>query len=321
MRFLCLFCLVLMLTGCGLVSLKDSVLLGENDDFAVVMAAEGESYQQLAQTFYRDGTLAWRIEDANDGKVIKAGDAVVIPKRESNRIGIRFNGYQTVPILSYHRFGANRGRLSVSREQFEQQMEYLRRHNYRVVPLRDAAAFFRGELALPQKSVVLTIDDGYQSAYHSAYPVLAKYGYPATVFIYTDYIGRGGLTWSQILEMEQSGLFTFQAHSRTHANLAERAPNETLEDYRKRLRDEVEQPGVMLRNRLADPVMGYAYPFGAVNRQVVDELKRNGYELGMTVRRGANPFFAFPFGLRRTMIYQSDSMEEFAAALKNFERL
>ena len=52
---------------------------------------------------------------------------------------------------------------------------------------------------------------------------------------------------------------------------------------------------------------------------VVDELKRNGYELGTTVRRGSNPFFAFPFGLRRTMIYEADSMDDFAAALTTFQ--
>ena len=47
---------------------------------------------------------------------------------------------------------------------------------------------------------------------------------------------------------------------------------------------------------------------------------KNGYELGATVRRGSNPFFAFPFGLRRTMIYQSDTLDDFAAALTHFER-
>lgn len=312
--------LMVVLAGCGVTPLKNSVLLGENTHFAVVVAGEGESYPQLAEAFYRDPALAWRIEDANDGKAIRPGDEVVIPKRETNRIGMGFNGYQTIPILSYHRFGAKRGRLSVSRAQFEEQMEYLKRNGYRVVTLQDAAAFLRGERSLPRKSVVLTIDDGYQSAYRIAYPVLAKYGYPATVFIYSDYIGRGGLTWAQMQEMEQSGLFTFQPHSQTHANLTLRMPDESLADYRSRLGDEVEEPGRALRKRMSNPVIGYAYPFGAVNRDVVDELKRNGYELGTTVRRGSNPFFAFPFGLRRTMIYEADGMDDFAAALTNFQR-
>ena len=321
LRGLVLLYLIGALAGCGVAPLKNSVLLGENEHFAVVVAGEGESYEQLAEAYYRDPTLAWRIEDANGGKAIRPGDEVVIPKRETNRTGVSFNGYQTIPILSYHRFGNNRGRLSVSRAQFEEQMSYLKRNGYQVVALRDAAAFFRGERSLPRKSVVLTIDDGYQSAYRIAYPVLAKYGFPATVFIYSDYIGRGGLTWAQMREMEQSGLFTFQPHSHTHANLTLRKPEETLDDYRKRLGGEVEKPGRALQRRLANPVIGYAYPFGAVNRHVVDELKRNGYELGATVRRGSNPFFAFPFGLRRTMIYQADDMDDFAAALNHFERL
>ena len=294
-------------------------LLGEDDDFAVVMAGEGETYARLAQAFYGDAQLAWRIEDANPGRALNVGDEVVIPKRENNRIGVWADGYQTVPILSYHRFGDNKGRISVTREQFEQQMDYLADNGFHVVSLADAAAFLRGEKALPRKSVVLTIDDGYQSVYQIAFPVLAAHGYRATVVIYSDYIGRGGLTWPQMKEMVESGLISFQPHSQSHADLTVRQPDERVDDYLRRLAGEVENPGRVLNKRLPEPVFGYAYPYGAVNRPVVDQLQRNGYQLGATVKRGANPAFAFPYDLKRTMIYKADTLDDFAAALINFQ--
>jgi peptidoglycan/xylan/chitin deacetylase (PgdA/CDA1 family) len=317
-RIVLVLTLFVSLTAC--VTLGKSELLGENDQFAVVLAGEGETYRQLATTFYRDAAQDWRISDANGGKPIQAGMVVTVPKVDNNRIGVWHDGYQTVPILSYHRFGAGHGRLSVSSEQFELQMRYLRDNGFRVIPLEAAAAFFRGERSVPKKSVVLTIDDGYQSVYHIAFPILARYGYPATVFIYSDYIGGGGLTWKQMKKMEQSGLVSFQAHSKTHANLTERQLGESIADYGARLRAEVSAPSEKLSTRMREPVFGYAYPFGAVNRPLVDELKRNGYELGVTVRRGGNPFFVFPYGLRRTMIYESDSLADFASALATYER-
>ena len=316
----CLLVLLGVLTGCTTTPLGHSRLVGENEQFAVVLAGEHETYQRLAKRFYRDPAQDWRILDANEGRPLQAGMVVAVPKVEDNRVGVWHDGYQTVPILSYHRFGEGRGRLSVSGEQFEAQMRYLRDHGYRVISLEEAAAFFRGERSVPRKSVVLTIDDGYRSVYHIAYPILARYGYPATVFIYSDYISGGGLNWKQMREMEQSGLISFQAHSKTHANLTQRLPDESMADYAERLSAEVRGPSEKLGGRMRQPVFGYAYPFGAVNRPVVDALKRHGYELGATVRRGGNPFFAFPYGLRRTMIYESDTLADFASALATYER-
>jgi peptidoglycan/xylan/chitin deacetylase (PgdA/CDA1 family) len=167
--------------------------------------------------------------------------------------------------------------------------------------------------------VVLTIDDGYRSVYEIAYPVLKKYQYPATVFIYSDYIANGGLSWDQMKEMEASGLFSFQPHSKTHDNLTVMLDVETVDDYKARLVDEIRVPGQLLGKRMKTEVFGYAYPFGAVNRHVVEELERQGYTIGVTVDRGGNPFFAYAYTLRRTMIYETDGLEEFKQALQVFD--
>ena len=298
---------------------QDSIILGQNDEFVVIVASEEETYTRLASRFLEDEKESWRIEEANNNVQLIAGMEVVVPKTEFNRIGVYSNGYQVVPIISYHRFGKGRGRVSVTREQFTQQMEFLKQHGYQAISLQDLVDFLQAEKAIPRRSVVLTIDDGYKSVYEIAFPILAKYGFPATIFIYSDYIGKGGLNWGQMKEMEASGLITFQAHSKTHANLTVRSEIEPIEQYQNRLKDEVRIPENPLEKRMASKVFGFAYPFGAVNRMVVDELRKEGYELGATVHRGANPFFTNPYLLRRTMIYRAGGMAEFEQALQTFE--
>ena len=68
--------------------------------------------------------------------------------------------------------------------------------------------------------MVITIDDGYRSTYEVAFPVLKRHSFPATVFLYSDFVGAGdALTWAQMKEMTQSGLIDIQPHSKSHANL------------------------------------------------------------------------------------------------------
>lgn len=316
LRYAALLLLIASLTACGTLPTQ---VIGQNDRYIVVVVGRGETPKSLAEAFLGDPTQGWRIEDANEGVTIEPGRQVVIPRVFLNSVGVFANGYQTVPVLSYHRFGAGKGKLSVSQQQFKEQMAYLKNNGYRVIPLKQVLAFLRGEAAIPRRSIVLSIDDGYQSVYHIAYPLLKKYNFPATIFIYSDYIGNGGLTWRQMDEMESSGLISFQAHSKSHDNLNVRLASESIDQYQARLVDEVRIPARLLGKRMKNPPLGFAYPFGAVNQQVVNELKRNGYQIGVTVERGANPFFTYPYTLRRTMIYEKDGIEEFKRALRVFE--
>jgi peptidoglycan/xylan/chitin deacetylase (PgdA/CDA1 family) len=199
-------------------------------------------------------------------------------------------------------------------------MNYLKTHGYRVIPLADLPPFLRGESALPKRSVVLTIDDGHRSVYQVAYPILKAFGYPATLFVYSDYIDHGGLHWEELEEMAGSGLISVQSHSKTHGDLASRSPGESAARYRRRLRDEVSTPTALLRRRLGRKVDFYAYPYGDANAQVIDELRVNGLHLGLTVQPHGNPAFAYPYLLRRTMIFGQRDLAAFQSALEVYRK-
>ena len=296
-------------------------VVGRDNDYVIVSARSGETMASLAERYLGDAGKAWWIAQLNNASTVREGQIVVIPLRQRNAIGVFANGYQTVPILCYHRFGTKTSKLNVTPAAFEQQMEWLARNGYTVVTLARLARFLEGKEALPAKSVAITIDDGYRSSYEIAYPILRKYGFPATVFLYTDFVGASdAMTWAQMKDMTSSGLVTIQPHSKSHANLTQRLPNETDARYRDRIRREVDAPVTVIKERLSEPIFAFAYPYGDVNEYVVDLLVKDSVGQGVTVTPGGNPFYAYPYMLRRTMIFGNDDLDAFKSKLVTFVR-
>lgn len=296
-------------------------LLAQDDDFAIVVAQRGDDFASLAERYLGDARKAWWIADFNGTESLAAGEAIVVPRRLRNPAGVYWNGVQTVPILCYHRFATQKRKLVVTKADFEAQMDYLARNGYRVITMKELAAFLDGKEPLPRKSVVITIDDGYRSTYEIAYPVLKKYGFPATVYLYSDFVGAGdAMTWAQMQEMAASKLIDIQPHSKTHSNLTIHQPGESAADYAARVKREVDAPSTVIQERLGMPPFSYAFPYGDVNDTVVDALQRTGVAIGVTVTPGGNPFYAYPYMLRRTMIFGNEDLDAFKAKLVTFTR-
>jgi len=296
-------------------------VLARNDEFAIVVTRPGDDLATLAQQYLGDSRKAWRIAEYNAIAEIRPGQTVVIPLVSNNPIGVRVDGYQTVPILCYHRFGNRASKLTVTPAAFAAQMDYLAQNGYHVVPLARLGDFLAGSEPLPKKTVVITIDDGYRATFDIAFPILKRHGFPATVFLYSDFVGAGdALNFAQMKELIASGLIDIQPHSKTHSNLTLRAADETDAKYRDRLRHEVDAPIGVIQERLALPSVAYAYPYGDVNETVVDLLARKGVSLGVTVTPGGNGFFAYPYMLRRSMVFGNEDLESFKAKLVTFVR-
>jgi peptidoglycan/xylan/chitin deacetylase (PgdA/CDA1 family) len=288
-------------------------VLGRDDQLLVVVALAGDTAATLAQRYLGDAAKAWWIYELNAGEEIVAGRDVLVPLRAPR------TSHRAVPILCYHRFGPKAGKLTVTPAAFAAQMEYLADNGYKVITLRQLSAFLQGHAELPPKSVALTIDDGYRSTYQLAYPVLRQRGFPATVFLYTDFVGApDAMTWEQMREMTRSGLIEIQPHSRSHPNLALRAVDESDARYRSRVRLEVEGSKRVIASRLDAAVYSFAYPYGVVNDEITDQLQAAEIELGLTVTPGGNGFFADPRMLRRTMVFGDENLSQFKSKLQVF---
>ena len=291
-------------------------VLARDASFVVVVPRAGEDFGALAERWLGDRSRRFEIAEFNRQDEARAGRAVAIPVTPLNPGGVEPASVQTVPIITYHRFGPKPSTMTVTPSAFEAQMRYLAQNGYTVVPMARLAEFLEGRIALPRKSVVITIDDGYRSTYEVAWPVLKKYGFPATVFLYTDFVGASdALTWAQMKEMSASGLVDIQPHSKTHSNLTMKLADENDARYRERIRREVETPVDTIRQRLDEPAVTYAFPYGDVNETVVEYLRGKGVKMGVTVTPGGNPFFAPPPMLRRTMVYGADDLDVFRGKL------
>ena len=280
----------------------------QSQDYILYELEGDETPESLALRFLGDPKKKWIIEDNNEGIRYRKGQLIVIPLKEEARGGLTVNGYQKIPILTYHRFGKkSKSRLSIPAQVFDQQMAYLKKNGYRVIPLSDLIAFMQFHTALPKKAVVITIDDGYRSVYDIAFPILKKYGFAATLFIYLDFIGIPGssVTWEQLKEMKSNG-FEVGSHTLSHSNLIKKRKDESEKGYIERVEKELVLSKQIIDKKLNQNTVAIAFPYGAYNRQILDLCEKAGYKLGLSVKRGGNPFFTDPLSLKRSQLLGRD---------------
>lgn len=280
----------------------------QSKDYILYELEGDETPESLARRFLGDPKKRWIIEENNEGVRYKKGQLIVIPLKEDAMGGLTVNGYQKIPIFTYHRFGEKRkSRLCLPAQVFEEQMAYLKKNGYRVIPLSDLIAFMQFRAALPKKAVVITIDDGYRSVYDIAFPILKKYGFTATLFVYMDFIGIPGssVTWGELSEMKSSG-FEVGSHTLSHCNLTKKLKDESEKAYIERIKKELVLSKQIIDKKLHQDTIAIAFPYGAYNQKVLDLCEKAGYELGLSVKRGGNPFFANPLSLRRSQLLSRD---------------
>ena len=279
----------------------------------------GETPEILAKKYLGEARLAWMVEDANPKETFRVGRFAVIPLVIQNRAGITDKGYQTVPILCYHRFAPScDSPLCMPSEIFEQQIRYLKENGYRVIGPEALVEFLDYRKPIPKNAVIITVDDGYRSTYDVAYPILKKYGFTATLLIYIDYVGvsRQAITWDQLRELKREG-FTIGSHSIAHSDLSRKKKDEDKKTYMARLKREIFRSKQILDEKLGQDTIIFSYPFGKLNQTVASLTRQAGYKMAVTVNRGSNPFFTDPFMIKRDQILKRD-LDGFASRLKTF---
>lgn len=314
-----------MISGCATKPVSKEpagVRHHRSKDFIIYRTSPGDTSASLAERFLGDPNLSWMIDDAKDLRPTKPDGYVVIPMRNNNKGGIFSNGVQQVPILCYHRFGNHsKSPLVVPKKVFEMQMRYLKENGYTVISPAQLLAFLDYRRPLPRKSVMITVDDGYSSFYTVAYPILKKYGFTATLFIYTNFVGvsKKALSWKQLRELKDNG-FTIGSHTIAHSDLSKKSDNESEKGYMERLRKEIAGSKKILDAKLDQDTTFFAYPFGRVNHSAMVVASQSGYKLAVTVQRGGNPFFANRYTLQRDQILKRN-MSTFVSRLKTFQPL
>lgn len=177
----------------------------------------------------------------------------------------------SLPILTFHAIDDLASVISFSPKVFRRGMARLHESGYRTLSLLQVVDCIRRGKPFPERSFAITFDDGYQSVFDEAFPVLRQYGMSATAFLtvgrkcesgYNGRLpsleGRPMLSWEEIREMRRYGI-AFGAHTLTHPDLT-RLTSEQAEF-------EIYESKAMIEDALNTPVMSFAYPFGRYDNQ------------------------------------------------------
>ncbi|MBU0599831.1 polysaccharide deacetylase family protein, partial [bacterium] len=214
---------------------------------------------------------------------------------------------QTIPILVYHSFSKkNDRRINIPPKQFLEQLQYLASQGYQVIPLERLIEALKLKLPLPQKSVVITIDDGDKTVYEGAFPCLKRFNFPATLFLTTNFVNKD-FSWEKIRVMEASKIIDVQGHTETHhyISLVRNFKTERRKSYLKRLERELLKSKKIMEKELNKKVKYLAYPYGKYDQTVIEKAKEYGYEALLTCHEGTNILKADPFNLNRQEIHNN----------------
>ncbi|MBR8833278.1 MAG: polysaccharide deacetylase family protein [Stigonema ocellatum SAG 48.90 = DSM 106950] len=186
-----------------------------------------------------------------------------------------------VPVIMYHDIVPKKQVFfDVTQEEFEQHLQRLQSSGVTPISVDQLVTHLRTGLPLPKKPVLLTFDDGYESAYQYVFPLLTKYNYPCAFAIYTSNVGkntgRDHVTWDQLREMGANPLVTIMAHSVTHPNDLTALPDDQL-------RTEVMESKHILETELGIPMRYFVYPAGKYDERAETLVQEAGYEAALTM--------------------------------------
>jgi peptidoglycan/xylan/chitin deacetylase (PgdA/CDA1 family) len=194
-------------------------------------------------------------------------------------------------VLCYHEVDpVSRARFSISERNFIEQLDYLERAGFTVIPLSMLVEYLAGEReTLPPNPVVITVDDGYECTYSVIYPEMRRRGLPFTVFIYPRFVGGGrrAITWPQIREMARNGV-DIESHTMSHPFLPRRWHQRmSSAEYEVLLDRELRGSRKLLERETGRRVQFLAYPYGAYDSKLAARLASYGYKAALTTEDGS----------------------------------
>lgn len=242
-----------------------------------------------------------------------------------------------VPIIMYHSILGNpsrQGAYVITPQQFEQDLQYLRAEGYTTVVIADLIAYVKEGKPLPKKAVMLTFDDGYYNNYHYAHPLLKQYGMRAVLSPigvwsehYTahpserDHDNYSHLTWEQLREMAQSGVWEIQNHSYDlHHNDsgqkgAAKRQGESDEGYRLRLTNDLATAQQLLKEQVGVTPTCFTYPYGAISDTSQKVLADMGFVASLSCEERTSTLTRDPACLWRLGRYLRPANKDVATIL------
>lgn len=238
-----------------------------------------------------------------------------------------------IPILTYHHIlkatenhNFRHTSTTTSLTAFTEQMNYLKEAGYETLSLNQVAGYLNKSINLPGRAVALTFDDGLQSVYRYAYPLLKENGQRATLFVISSRIKSKTSKWApnslqfmSWLSLRSSrDVFDIQSHS----HFLHR-----LDNNKKPIIFSRQSHTIILDLQRSQRVLSllnphqyaFAYPFGGYNQRAINAVKASGMTLAVTTQQGKVRLGDPPFALKRLYALSTDPIEKFARMVGNDE--
>lgn len=242
----------------------------------------------------------------------------------------------TLPIIMYHSLLKDKnlqGNYVISPDVFKSDVKYLKENGYKIIGTKELIEYSEGRLDLPEKSVMLTFDDGYYNNYIYAYQIAKEENIKfvlSTIVINTDASddcehlspSYSHCTWSQLKEMISSGnvelmSHTYNLHQNTKRTGITRLPEESEESYKKLLTADLSKANERFSKELGITPAGFTYPFGAVCSEADEVVREMGFKVSFTCEEKLNTITAGNksslYNLGRYLRTGSKSSKEFFA--------
>jgi peptidoglycan/xylan/chitin deacetylase (PgdA/CDA1 family) len=226
-----------------------------------------------------------------------------------------------VPILLYHRFGpVVTDSMTVTTPLFESHLNYLMNNGYHVIPLVELIDHYYGKRRpFPSRSVVITVDDAHLSVYREMFPLIRKHKIPVTLFIYPSAVSNASyaMTWGQLKEIKETGLFDFQSHTFWHPNFKKEKKRLNSTEYESFVSMQLIKSKKKLEEELKVNVNMLAWPFGIYDDDLIRKAGEAGYVATFTMERRPATSLHNVMALPRYLMTNGESGKAFAIILKD----
>ncbi len=296
---------------------KDLVPVISLSEEGTTVLAVGEEYIPRATALdNEDGDLTGKIKvsgiDTNKpGKyeaILEVKDSAGNMATAKQNIIVRNELTNGLPVLMYHFFydnityyGEDSNWLNIN--DFEEQLKYLTENEYYFPTWDEVDNFIDGKIKLPEKSVVLTVDDGDASFFDLAVPMLQKYKVPATIFVISEWYG-----WRYNADMKY---VIFESHSHSMHESGANGKGRMVNWSKEKIVEDL---------KLSSNTLGganiYCYPFGHYNDTAIEALKETGYKMAFTIVGGRVSAGYNKYTLPRVRVSAGNSLNYFASSVK-----
>lgn len=215
-----------------------------------------------------------------------------------------------VPVIYYHSVDKNAdNELTITPDMLEEQLNYINDNNYITITMEELYEHLQKNKPIPEKSILITFDDGYMNNYTEAFPILKNLNMKATIFCIGNSLdGSYYLSEEAIKEMSDYGI-DIQSHTVNHLHLDTLSYDEQLL--------ELKNSKEILEKITGKEIISIAYPFGDYNEDTIKAAKNSGYKLAFTTNLGLSDRDDNIYELDRIYISSYYDMDTFKKLLNN----